>query len=367
MTGGNWYELEDLLARALERPPGERPGFLDAACAGRPDLRRELAELIAAHGRESLLDTPAASLLSRASLDPQRAAADTVAHYRLLECLGQGGMGVVYKAWDLRLERTLALKLLPPHLSFEDAAKERLRAEAQVSAGLDHPNICAMLEIGEAEDGQLFIAMPYYEGETLDARLKRGPLPPEEAIGLAVQAARGLTKAHERGVVHRDIKPENLMITSDGVLKILDFGIAKVSGLQLTPPGLQPGTVAYMSPEQVRGEPLDGRTDVWSLGVVLHQALTGQHRFQGADQVAVLRAILDDRPAPIRSARLGLPDELDPVLARMLARKPANRYAAAELAHDLERLARSMPAAPAPGPYGSAPADRDLQRTQSPR
>ena len=345
MTRLGWHELEALLAAALDRPPGEVPGFLDRECAGRPELRRELGELIAAHGRESLLDAPAAALLRRAPPEPPRAATETVGHYRILECLGRGGMGVVYKAWDLRLERTLALKFLPAHLSFEEAAKERLRAEAQTAAALDHLNICTIHEIGEAEDGRLFIAMPYYQGETLQARLERGPVPPDEAIAFAVQAARGLAKAHERGVVHRDIKPANLMITPDGVLKILDFGIAKVPGVQLTPPGQQPGTVAYMSPEQVRGEPLDGRTDVWSLGVVLHEVLTGERRFQGADQVA-LRAILDYQPESVRATRSAIPEELDRVLARMLARHPGDRYAAGDLAHDLEELARTLPADP---------------------
>lgn len=346
VTGRHWNELEDLLVAAVDRPPGERPAFLDRACAGRPELRQELAELVAAHERDSLLDAPAAALLERASLEPARVATDTVAHYRILECLGRGGMGVVHKAWDLRLERTLALKFLPAHLSFEETAKERLRTEAQAAAALDHLNICTIHEIGEAEDGQLFIAMPYYQGETLEARLQRGPVPPGEAIALAVQAARGLSKAHGRGVVHRDIKPANLMITSDGVLKILDFGIAKVPGVQLTPPGLLPGTVAYMSPEQVRGEPLDGRTDIWSLGVVLHELLTGERRFQGVDQVALLRAILDYQPAPVRALHPAIPEELDRVLARMLARSPADRYAATDLAHDLEQLAQSMSADP---------------------
>jgi tetratricopeptide (TPR) repeat protein/class 3 adenylate cyclase len=344
VSGRRWDELEKLLAAALDRPAPDRTAFLDRACAGRPELRQELAELIAAHGRDSVLDAPAIALLEPAPPAPVRAVRETVGHYRILECLGRGGMGVVYKARDLRLERTLALKFLPAHLSFEETAKERLRAEAQAAAALDHLNICTIHEIGEAEDGQLFIAMPFYQGETLEARLGRGPVPPEEALALALQAARGLSRAHERGVIHRDVKPANLMITSDGVLKILDFGIAKVPGVQLTPPGQRPGTVAYMSPEQVRGEPIDGRTDVWSLGVVLHELLTGERRFQGSDQVALLRAILEFHPEPVRARHPALPEELDRVLARMLAKHPADRYAAAELAHDLEQLARSLPA-----------------------
>ena len=344
MTGTGWRQLEELLADALDRPSAERSAFLDLACSGRPELRRELGELIAAHGHASVLDAPATVFLERSPPAPARAPADTVAHYRILECLGRGGMGVVYKAWDRRLERTLALKFLPAHLSFEDAAKERLRAEAQAAAALDHLNICTIHEIGEAEDGQLFIAMPYYQGETLARRLERGPVPAAEVIALALQAARGLAKAHERGVVHRDIKPANLMITADGVLKILDFGIAKLPGVELSPPGQRPGTVAYMSPEQVRGEPLDGRTDVWSLGVVLHEALTGELRFQGPDQVTLLRSILDYEPRPVRTTHPAVPEELDRVLVRMLAKHPRDRYFAADLVRDLEPLAQSMPA-----------------------
>ena len=344
MTGSRWRQLEELLAEALDRPSGERNAFLDLACAGRPELRRELAELITAHGHASVLDAPATALLERPPAEPARAPADTVAHYRILEFLGRGGMGVVYKAWDQRLERTLALKFLAAHLSSEDAAKERLRTEAQAAAALDHLNICTIHEIGEAEDGQLFIAMPYYQGETLARRLERGPLPSAEVVALVLQAARGLAKAHERGVVHRDIKPANLMITADGVLKILDFGIAKLPGTELTPPGQRPGTMAYMSPEQVRGEPLDGRTDVWSLGVVLHEVLTGEHRFEGPDQVALLRSILDYEPQPVRATHPAVPEELDRVLARMLAKHPGDRYSAADLVHDLEQLVRSMPA-----------------------
>ena len=211
-----------------------------------------------------------------------------VLHYQIMERLGEGGMGVVYRAWDERLERTVALKFLPSHLSSNHDAKERLRVEAQAAAALDHLNICTIHEIGEADDGQFFITMPYYEGETLKARLTRGPLLSDEAIGLALQVAQGLAKAHERGVVHRDIKPANLMLTNDGVLKILDFGVAKLPGPRMVQHGDRPGTVEYMSPEQVVGEPLDGRTDVWSLGVVLHEMLTGKRPFDGMHHLALM-------------------------------------------------------------------------------
>jgi len=256
-------------------------------------------------------------------------------------------MGVVYRARDLRLERLVALKFLPPHLSEEPAARDRFRIEAQAAAALDHPNICTIHEIGEAEDGLLFIAMPVYQGETLKARLARGPVPVDEALGLAIQAARGLAKAHEHGIVHRDIKPANLMVTGDGVLKILDFGVAKLAGMHLTTPGQRPGTVAYMSPEQALGEPLDGRTDVWSLGVVLYEAVAGDRPFRGTHELALMHAMLHEEPTPMRLRRREVPEGLDRVVARMLAKRPADRYTAAELLEALERLRR-------PSPTGSA-------------
>src|SRR5262245_56720041 len=306
VTGSDWNELENLLAELLERPAGEQTAFLDQTCVGRPELRQELTELLKAHERDSLLDSPASTLLeSTKEKPPVRAAMGSrVLHYQHIERLGEGGMGVVYRAWDQRLERTVALKFLPSHLSSNQDAKERLRVEAQAAAALDHLNICTIHEIGEGDDGQFFIAMPYYEGETLKGRLARGPVNADEAIGLALQVAQGLAKAHERGVVHRDIKPANLMLTKDGVLKILDFGVAKLPGPRIVQHGDRPGTVEYMSPEQVVGEPLDGRTDVWSLGVVLHEMLTGRRPFGGVHQLALMHTILEHQHEPLSTSGL---------------------------------------------------------------
>jgi serine/threonine protein kinase/tetratricopeptide (TPR) repeat protein len=346
VTGSDWNELENLLAELLERPAGERNAFLDQTCVGRPELRQELTELLKAHERDSLLDSPAATLLESTREKPPVPAAmgSRVLHYQIMERLGEGGMGVVYRAWDQRLERTVALKFLPSHLSSNHDAKERLRVEAQAAAALDHLNICTIHEIGEADDGQFFIAMPYYEGETLKARLARGPVGADEAIGLALQVAQGLAKAHERGVVHRDIKPANLMLTNDGVLKILDFGVAKLPGPRMVQHGDRPGTVEYMSPEQVVGEPLDGRTDVWSLGVVLHEMLTGKRPFDGVHQLALMHAILEHHPEPLSTGGLDLPEGLARVLSRMLAKYAGDRYQTAELVRELEMLRRPSPA-----------------------
>ncbi|MEO8199875.1 MAG: tetratricopeptide repeat protein [Gemmatimonadota bacterium] len=335
MSASDWEDLQNLLSDMLDRPVAERPSFIARVCIGRPHLQHELSELAVAHEQESLIDRSAASLLEPAL--------PVLPDYDVLERLGQGGMGIVYRARDLRLGRIIALKFLPAHLSFDRAAKEQLRAEAQAAAALDHLNICTIYEIGEGRDGQLFIAMPYYDGETLSARLARGPLAVDEAIGFVLQAARGMAKAHERGITHRDIKPANLMITRDGVLKIVDFGIAQLPGVRRSIQGDRPGTVAYMSPEQVRADPLDGRTDVWSLGVVLYELLTGDRPFHGEQTAALIEAILSHPVAQRRGRQL--PDELMRIVSRMLARDPSDRYTAKEVIVDLEKFqsTRSRP------------------------
>jgi len=186
----------------------------------------------------------------------------TVSHYRILEKLGEGGMGVVYKAEDTKLKRTVALKFLPTSIS-NVAARKRFIHEAQAASSLDHPNICSIHEIDETPDGRMFIVMPCYEGESLQAKIERGPLELDDAVDIAIQAASGLAKAHEKGIVHRDIKPGNIFVTSDGLAKIVDFGLAKLSGrTKLTRTGTAPGTVSYMSPEQLRGGDIDHRTDI---------------------------------------------------------------------------------------------------------
>jgi len=204
----------------------------------------------------------------------------TISHYKILEKIGSGGMGIVYKAQDLRLDRTVALKFLPPHLTTSDDEKQRFIHEAKAASSLDHNNICNIYEIDETEDGQLFISMAYYEGETLDHKIKEKPLPIDEATDIAIQIAQGLAKAHEKDIVHRDIKPANIMLTSEGIVKILDFGLVKLSTqTKLTKESTTLGTVSYMSPEQAKGEEVDYRTDIWSSGVILYEMLTGQLPF----------------------------------------------------------------------------------------
>jgi TolB-like protein/tetratricopeptide (TPR) repeat protein len=261
----------------------------------------------------------------------------TVSHYRILEKLGVGGMGEVYRAQDTKLKRTVALKFLPPSLTNDADAKERFIHEAQAASALDHPNICTVYEINESDDGQLFIAMACYDGETLKKRIERGPLPIEEAVGIATQGAQGLGKAHESGIVHRDIKPANIIMTKDGTAKILDFGLAKLSGRTLlTKAGTTLGTAAYMSPEQARSESTDSRADLWALGVVFYEMLTGRKPFESDYEQALVYSILNEDPRPMRELRPEVPVELEKITRRAMAKRPEDRYqSAAEFLADL--------------------------------
>lgn len=263
-----------------------------------------------------------------------------VSHYRIIEQIGAGGMGVVYKAEDTRLRRHVALKFLPPYLTRNVEAKKRFIQEAQSASAIEHHNICTIHEIDETPDGHMFISMACYEGETLRSRLDRGPLSESEALDVAIQVASGLTEAHKKGIVHRDIKPANLIITPQGQVKIMDFGLAKLAGqTRLTKAGTAMGTAAYMSPEQARGEDVDQRSDVWALGVVLSEMLTGLLPFKGDYEQAVIYSILNDEPNRLRDAKPDVSRDLDLIVNKALRKNPADRYESAEsLLADLMRL-----------------------------
>jgi serine/threonine protein kinase len=251
----------------------------------------------------------------------------TISHFKILEKLGAGGMGVVYKAQDLKLDRHVALKFLPQHLTEDERAKKRFIYEAKATSALDHPNICTVYEIDETSDGRMFIAMAYYEGESLKERLERGPLELSETLEIVSQIARGLAKVHERNITHRDIKPANILLAPEEIVKIVDFGLAKLEGrTKLTKTGTTVGTVAYMSPEQVQGEEVDHRTDIWSLGAVFYEMLTGECPFPGDHEAAVMYRIVNKEPREIAEHDSSLPSHLQTTLDRLLAKAPDDRY-----------------------------------------
>jgi serine/threonine-protein kinase len=266
----------------------------------------------------------------------------TISHYKIVEKLGGGGMGVVYKAQDLKLDRFVALKFLPQQFGADEEERKRFEHEAKAASALDHNNICTIYEIGESEEDQMFIVMAYYEGETLKKKIEHGPLPIDQAMDIALHVAQGLSRAHEAGIIHRDIKPANIMVTNRGEVKIVDFGLAKLGGQTiLTKTGTTLGTVAYMSPEQARGESVDARTDVWSLGIVLYEMITGQRPFRGEYDQAVIYGILNEEPAPLPAAG-HTPLALERIVSKSLAKDREARYqGAGEMAVDLMQLAES--------------------------
>ena len=246
--------------------------------------------------------------------------------YHILKEIGRGGMGIVFKAKDTRLKRAVALKFLPAELTQDEEAKKRFIQEAQAAAALNHPNICIIHEVDEADD-QTFIAMEFIEGQTLKDKIESGPMEIDEAVGIVTQVAEGLSEAHAKGIVHRDIKPANIMLTDKGQAKITDFGLAKLSwSVDLTKTPTIMGTVAYMSPEQARGVEVDHRTDIWSLGAMLYEMLSGERLFQKKQEQALIYAILNDKPTPLSLIRSDIPSNIDQVIERALAKKLDERY-----------------------------------------
>jgi serine/threonine protein kinase len=277
----------------------------------------------------------------------------TISHYRIIEKLGRGGMGEVYLAEDLRLSRKVAIKFLPADVATDERARQRLLREAKTAATLDHPNICAIYEVGE-DNSHSFIVLQYIEGETLAARLKRQPLELREALAIAAQVAEALSEAHARGIIHRDIKPENIMLTSRGQVKVLDFGLAKMlrdpgilesdaqTGSMLSMPGVVMGTVPYMSPEQVRGEELDGRSDIFSFGTVLYEVFSGRRPFEARSTAEVISAILTTEPPPISHSGLPVGGGEDRLIRKCLEKDAGRRYQTmGDLTSDLEQSGAS--------------------------
>jgi serine/threonine-protein kinase len=332
VSPAQWRRLEALLAATLELPTAARGVLLDRECAEDAALRSELDALLAAHDGTGILDQPIVRWSAQAadSKGADLAPGSIVAHYEIQEQLGSGGMGVVYRARDLALERTVALKFLAPALSADARATRRFRKEARAAGALDHVNVCTIYEVGETEKGQLFIAMAFVEGESLRRSIQRGPLAVQEAVAIARQIASALQCAHQHGIVHRDVKPANVMVGVDRVVKLVDFGVAKLEGSTLTGAGPTPGTMVYMSPEQVRGEYVDHRTDLWALGVVLYEMLAGKRPFSGETDAATMHAITAGTPVRLRALRANISAELDAVVARALAKERKLRFQSGE-------------------------------------
>ncbi len=331
MSPERFRRLEELYHAARQGTPEERATLLAQTDS---ELRRELELLLAQPSRGEFLDRPAIQnapdLLEDSTI--AHLAGQTISHYRILEVLGAGGMGVVYKAFDTKLNRYVALKFLPPHLRRNEGVKRRLEQEARAASAMDHPNIVVIHDIDETADGDLFIAMAFHEGATLRDRIVAAPggLPVAEALQIARQIATGLAKAHQRGILHRDIKPGNVIVAKDGIVRIIDFGLAKSSDTAAAAEDSPHGTPLYMSPEQASGKPVDRRTDLWSLGAVLYEMLAGKPAFRGESQHQVTHAVLHEEPPTLREERPGLPVAVEDIVARALQKDPARRYQTAE-------------------------------------
>ncbi len=354
-----WRRVDGILEAALELPAGERDAFLERTCGDDADLRREVDSLLAHDRADDFLAAPAASeaarLLVAAAVQPL--VGQRIGPFEVLAVIGTSGMGEVYVALDTRLQRRVALKRIPAHLATDPERVLRFRREALTTSALNHPNIVTVYEIVAHQGGDLLVT-ELVDGVSLRERLREGALSLTTALDIALQIARGLAAAHAVGIVHRDVKPENVMVRLDGLIKVLDFGIAKSPPQPLVDPGMGTtpgeliGTVGYMSPEQARGLPVDARTDVWSLGVLLYELATGESPFPGATPADRLAAILEREPEPPSRRRRGLPAALDRVIARALAKDTAGRHAdAAELAADLERLRSTSGEAVAPAAH----------------
>jgi len=333
MDRRRWELVQAAFEEIVELDGAGQISGLEALGSTDPALRQAVKQLLAADAEadQRLAPLEAALLSPAPAPDPLNLTGRAVSHFRVLEPLGAGGMGVVYRAEDTRLGRVVALKFLLPLYSLDTGAKVRFLQEARSAAALDHPNLCTVHEVGESEDGRLFLAMALYAGETLKARLDReGALLVGEAVDIARQIAQGLACAHAAGIVHRDLKPGNVMLVPGGPVKILDFGLAKARDKSLSAPNARLGTASYMAPEQVRGEAVDGRADLWALGAVFYEMLTGKKPFAGEHEVAIAYAILHDEPVLPSTYSSGLSPGLEEIVLRLLQKDPAMRDSTAD-------------------------------------
>jgi serine/threonine protein kinase/tetratricopeptide (TPR) repeat protein len=353
-----WQQVEQLYHAAAARSAEERAAFLAEACAGDERLRREVESLLAYEDQaEDFIESPALEVAAKTMVDNQGVtvvAGQRINQYKIISPLGTGGMGEVYLADDSRLGRRVALKFLPAHFTQDKQHLRRFEQEARSVAALSHPSVCVIHEVVKTEAGRHCIVMEYVEGATLRKRLAEGPLKMAETLDVAIQVTSALAAAHAAGIVHRDIKPENIMLRHDGYVKVLDFGLAKLTekepapldsegetrALELrTSPGIVMGTVAYMSPEQARGLPVDARTDIWSLGVLLYEMVCGKNPFQGATPLDVIISIADREPLPLMKCAPEASIELERIVKKALAKVQEERYQTAnDLLVDLKSL-----------------------------
>ncbi|HEX6732289.1 MAG TPA: protein kinase [Pyrinomonadaceae bacterium] len=355
-----WQQAKAVFSEALEHPRLEREQFVEDACAGDSTLRAEVESLLKSYEEaQSFMETPAIESAAEEFAGERRQfeVGQRVKHYEIIKLIGEGGMGEVYLARDSILGRRIALKMLPEYVRGDADRLRRFKQEARAASTLSHPNVCVIHEVGETDEGHPFITMEYIDGITLRQRMNDGQLKLSEALDIAVQIGDALRAAHEAGIVHRDIKPENVMIRRDGYVKVLDFGLAKLaehrrhettsasmSTLMFnSSPGTVMGTAAYMSPEQARGVAVDLRTDIWSLGVVLYEMVSGQTPFTGETPTDVVISIVEREQAPLSQHFAGTPPELERIVRKALRKDPDERYQIAkEMAIDLRSLRRDL-------------------------
>jgi len=349
MTPDKWQEISKIFDSALAMNAGERVAFLSQACGQNAELRHEIELLLAANDqKDSFIDSPKIGLAPQET-QPKLRKDEIVGSFQIIKMLGAGGMGEVYLAHDLRLNRQVAIKVLPRNSTIDENARQRFKREAQSAAALEHPHICTIHEIGEY-DGFSFIVMQYVEGETLSQKLEGGALKLGDAINIAIQVTDALSEAHKQGIVHRDIKPANIIVSAQNLAIVLDFGLAKRIDfdssetdsslkMMLSQPGMILGTVSQMSPEQVRGHEVDTRGDLWSLGVILYQMLAGKLPFSGETASHTIVSILEKKPVPIDN----IPNQLQRIVRKSLTKDIKKRYQTArDLLNDLKNLQREL-------------------------
>jgi serine/threonine protein kinase len=356
MTPERWQQIDRLFHAALAREPTQRADFLANACADDEPLRVEVESLISCHEQaDSFIETPAGDVAAQllSAHESTFKSGQQIENYRIVRQLGSGGMGEVYLADDTRLNRQIALKLLPPKFTINPDRVRRFEREARAASALNHPNIVTIFEIGESDSAH-FIVTEFVDGKTLRQLINEKPFTLSMALNVVIQVADALTGAHAAGIIHRDIKPENIMVRADGYVKILDFGLAKLTELQTTDsnletptllqsnPGLVMGTVQYMSPEQARGKRVDVRTDIWSLGVVLYELLSGRVPFSGETPSHVMVSLMEDELPPL-TGNANVPPELDRIVIKALRKNQKERHqTASQLALDLKNLKREL-------------------------